>query len=137
MTILISVNNPQSNALEECINQVIYNMIVTKDITSKVYDYIETWWETLVSEAWEIRASYHHTLGSTPGQDVFGRDILLNLTSMIDWCVVTARKQRQVNIDNVRKYSRQVRHGYAIGDIVYVENTGIYLKLDYDKKVPY
>ena len=34
---------PQSNAMLECIHQVIYNMFVTKDIDRKVYDYIDTW----------------------------------------------------------------------------------------------
>ena len=63
--------------------------------------------------------------------------MLFNITSIIDWSVVTTRKQRQVNIDNVRENSRQVKHEYTIGNLVYVENTGIYSKLDYKKKGPY
>ena len=46
-------------------------------------------------------------------------------------------KQRQVDIDNVQENARQVTHGYAIGDQVYVEITGIHKKLDYNKKEPY
>ena len=33
--------------------------------------------------------------------------------------------------------SRLVRHKNAIGDIVYVEKTGVYQKLDFKKEVPY
>ena len=40
---------------------------------------------------------------ATTGQDVFGRDMLFNLASVVDWRVVTAAKKRQVDIDNVRK----------------------------------
>ena len=60
-----------------------------------------------------------------PGQDVFGRYMLFNLESFIDWWFVTTAEQRQLDIDNVRENAKQVRHDYAIGDQVYVEMTGI------------
>ena len=53
---------------------------------------------------------------STPVQAVFGRNILFSLASAIDWIVVTAVKQRQLDIDNVRENAKQVTHNYAIGD---------------------
>ena len=74
---------------------------------------------------------------ATPGQAVFGRDMLFNLASVVDWRVVTAAKQRQVDIDNVRENSKQVTHDYAIGDQFYVEMTGIYRKLDYREQGKY
>ena len=83
--VLTSINNPQANAPVERVNQVILNMLVTKDLDKKVFDYIDPWYETLASIAWAIRASYYHTILSTPGQAVFGRDILFNLASVIDW----------------------------------------------------
>ena len=55
---------------------------------------------------------------SAPGQDVFGRDMLFNLASVVDWRVSTAAKQHQIDIDNVREKSKRVRHDYAIGDCV-------------------
>ena len=62
---------------------------------------------------------------ATPGQATFGRDMLSNLTSVIDWRVVIAAKQRQVDIDNVIGNSKWVTHDYAIGDQVYVNMTSI------------
>ena len=73
----------------------------------------------------------------TPGQAVFGRDILFNLASVVDWQVVTAVKQRQVDTDNVIENAKQVTNDYAIGDQVYVEMTGIYHRPDYRKQGPY
>ena len=72
----------------------------------------------------------------TLGQSVFGRDIFFNLVSVVDWWVVTAAKQRQVDLDNVRENAWRVTHDYAIDNKVYVEMTGIYHILDYRKKEP-
>ena len=77
-------------------------MLVTKDLANKIFDYIYPWGETLASIAWDIRASYHHTIQATPGQYVFGRDMILNIASAVDWRVITAGKQQQVDIDNVQ-----------------------------------
>ena len=73
---------------------------------------------------------------ATPVQDVFVRDMLFNLASVIDWQVLTSAKQRQVDIDNVRENARRVMHDYAIGNRVYVEMTGIYRKLGYKLQRP-
>ena len=64
--------------------QVILNMIVTKDLYNKVFDHIDPWGETLAYISWAIRASYHHTIMDTPCQDVFGRDMIFNLASVVD-----------------------------------------------------
>ena len=74
---------------------------------------------------------------ATPGQAVFFWDMLFNLVSFVDWRVVTAANQHQVEIDNVRENAKQVTHDYTIGDQVYVEMTEIYRKLDYRKQGPY
>ena len=63
--------------------------------------------------------------------------MLFNLASVVDWRVVTAVKQRQVYIDNVRENAKRVTHDYAICNPVYVEMTGIYRKIDYKKQGPY
>ena len=74
---------------------------------------------------------------ATPGQVVFGRDMLFTLATVIDWRFVTAVKQLQGDIDNVKENAKPVTHDYDIGDQVYLEMTGIYRKLDYRKKGPY
>ena len=112
-------------------------MLVTKDLDNKVFEYIDPLGETLAYIACSIRASYHHNITATPGQAFFGRDVLFNLESAVDWRVVTAAKQRQADIDNVRENAKQVTHDYAIGDRVYVEMIGIYRKHDYKKQGPY
>ena len=127
--VLNSVKKPQANAPVEQVHQVILNMLVTKDLDNKVFDYIDPWGKTLAYIEWEIRASYHCNIMAIPGQAVFDRDMLFNLTSVVYWLVVTAAKQCQLDIDNIRGNAKQVTHDYAIGDHVYVEMTGIYRKI--------
>ena len=85
-------------------------MRVTNDIDNKVFDYIYPWGENLASIAWSKRASYHCNIMATPGQAVFGRDMLLNLASIVDWQVVTTVNQCQVDIDNVRENAKRFMH---------------------------
>ena len=125
-----------ANSPAEKFHQVIFNMLVTKDIYNKVFDYIDPWGKTLVPIAWEIRDYYHCTIGTTPEKYVFGRDMIFNLTSVVDCRVITAKKQCQFEIDNICKNAKQFRFDYAVGYIVYVGITCIYQKLD-NKKVTY
>ena len=110
--VLTSVKNPQANTLVERLHQVILNMLSTKDLDNKVFNYIYPRGETLSSIAWAIRASYHHTIMTTPGQAVFGRDMLFKLASVVDWLFSTAVKQSQVDIVSFRENARRVMHDY-------------------------
>ena len=112
-------------------------MLVTKDLDNKVFDYIDLLGETLSFISQAIRDSYHRTIMGTPCQVVFGRDMLFNLASVLDQKAETASKNRQVDIYNFRENSKQVTHEQEIGDQVYVEMTGIYHKIDYNKQEPY
>ena len=118
--VLTSIKNPQANAPVERVHQVILNILVTKDLDGNVFYRIYPWGETLAYISWAIRTSYHHTIMGTPGQAVFARCMLFNLASVVDWRVVTAAKQRQVEIGNVRENARRVTHDYAVDNLVYV-----------------
>ena len=58
---------------------------------------------------------------ATPGQYVFGIEILFKLTSVVDWIFSTTEKQLQVDIDNVIENARRVTYDYLIGNRVYIE----------------
>ena len=100
--ILTTIKNPQANSPVERVHQVILNILVTKDLDKKVFDHIDPSGENLTSIEWSIRAYYHCTIMTTPGQAVFVRDMIFNLASVVDWRVITAVKQQQVDIYNVQ-----------------------------------
>ena len=68
----------------ERVHQVILNMLVTKYIDKKVFEYIYPLGETLSYIAWEIRDFYNLTIKATPVQAVFDRYMIFNLTNVID-----------------------------------------------------
>ena len=76
-------------------------------------------------------ASYCHTIQDTPGQSIFCRNIIFNIA------FITAGKQQQVEIENVQENYRQSTREYTIGNLLYVEITGLYRELDYKKQGPY
>ena len=63
--------------------------------------------------------------------------MVFNLSTVVDWKAITARKQAQVDRDNLRENANRVSHDYAIGDQVYVKIDGIKRKLDNKKRGPY
>ena len=72
-----------------------------------------------------------------PGKYVFRKYMIFNLASVVDWRVITTKKQRHVNIDNARENAKKVNHDYTVGNLVYAEMTGINRKLGYYKYGPY
>ena len=82
--VLTTTKNPQANAPVEQVHQVILNMLFSKDISNKVFDYIDPWGDNLASLSWWIRASYHITIQGTLFLSLFGRDIIYNLASGVD-----------------------------------------------------
>ena len=76
------------------------NILATKYLDKKIFDYIYPWAEKLVYIAWEIRAAYHRPIEATSGKSFFGRYMIFNLMSVIEWLVITSKKQQQVEIDN-------------------------------------
>jgi hypothetical protein len=134
---LTSVENPQANSPVERVHQVIQSMLATKDLESQTYDFIDPWGEILSSVAWAIRASYHSTLKATPGQLVFGQDMIFNLNKVVDWQLMEKQKQDQIIRDNIRENLKRVDYDYQVGDKVMKIKKGIFRKLSRKKTGPY
>ena len=132
-----SVKNPQSNAILERIHQVTGNMLKTMDLVNIEFDAIDPWTSILTSIAYAVRCSFHSTLKATPGQLVFGRDMLLDLKFEPNYTQTWAQKQQRINYDNIRENSKRVTYDYKVGNYVYVLRDGNYRKLEGDKQGPY
>ena len=66
-------------------HQVIFNMLVTKDIDNKLFDYIDPRGETLTYIAWDIWAYYHSNSEAKIGQYFFGKVMILKIMAVVDW----------------------------------------------------
>ena len=112
-------------------------MLKTKDLVNVEFDELDMWNPILASIAYAIRCSHHSTLKATPGQLVFGRDMLLDLKFEPNYNEMWAKKEKRINYDNVRENSKRAYHDYKVNEYVYIIRDGQYRKLEGDKQGPF
>jgi hypothetical protein len=74
----------------------------TAHIDGKEMDEKDPWGPFIVSSAFAIYNTFRTTLKSTPGQLVFGRDMVLPKQFMADWGVIEQHRQREMGHTNRR-----------------------------------
>ncbi len=84
----ITVRNPQANAMVERIHQTIANIIRTFELEENYFNEKDPWKGILSATAFAVRSTYHTTLQQTPGQLVFGRDMIFNIQHKANWKLI-------------------------------------------------
>ena len=102
---LITTANPQANAVVERIHQVIGNMIRTMGLEEM---YLlpppsDPFAGVIAAIGYAIRSTWHTTLRATPGQIMFGRDMVLNIRHIADWHAMSQRRQLVASNNNQRR----------------------------------
>ena len=90
----------QANAIIERVHQTIGNMIHTFNLEENFLDGNDPWSGILSATAFAVRSTYHTTLRATPGQLVFGRDMILNIQHIANWKAIQDHKQMIINKNN-------------------------------------
>ena len=72
-----TAHDPQANSIVERIHQVLNDMLRTMELEEREIDPSKPFDEALNAAPYAIRCTYHTTLQATPGQLVFGRDMIL------------------------------------------------------------
>jgi hypothetical protein len=114
----ISARNPQANAIVERVHQVLGNIIRTFELEDHYLDQDDPWAGLFAATAFAVRSTYHTTLQKTPGQLVFGRDMIFNIQHTANWEYIRQRKQALIHKNNQRENSTRIPHTYTIGDQV-------------------
>jgi hypothetical protein len=114
----ITTRNPQANAILERVHQVLGNIIRTFELEDNYLDQDDPWAGIFSAAAFAVRATYHTTLQKSPGQLVFGRDMIFNIQHTANWEYIRQRKQALIHKNNQRENSKRIPHVYAIGDQV-------------------
>ena len=91
----------------------------------------------VAAASWAIRSSYHSTLKATPGQLVFGRDMLLNIKFKAGWAGICLRKQDLIEKGAARENKSRIQHDYKIGDKVLYTKPGIIPKMEKPRTGPF
>ena len=120
---VISTRNPQANAIVERAHQTLGNLIRSFEVQDDPYiDENDPWSGILAATAFALRSTYHTTLQASPGQLVFGRDMILNIQHQADWTAIKKRKQLLIHKNNQIENSKRIPHTYCVGDLVMLEN---------------
>ncbi len=82
-------------------------MLKMKDLQSHIFDSIDPWGSILASIAYAVHCSYRSTLKGTPGQLIFGHDMLLNIKFHPNFKQVWKEKQDHIVKYNARENSKR------------------------------
>jgi hypothetical protein len=86
--------------------------------------------------AWAVCSTYHTTLQSTPGQLVFGRDMIWDTAHGADWQCIKQRKQIFLNKNNIRENEKRIDYNYAVGESIMKIKAGT-LKMEQPREGPF
>jgi len=72
------------------------------------------WKGILSATAFAVRSTYHTTLKHTPGQLVFGQDMILPIKHIANWEYIHQNKQRLIDKNSKAENAERKDHTYKI-----------------------
>eukprot|EP00957_Ditylum_brightwellii_P183205 13954849-Ditylum_brightwellii.AAC.1 len=76
-----------------------------------------------------MHSAYHTVLGTTPGQLVYGRDMLHDVKHVTNWELSRLHKQTIIDYFAARENANGISHDYTVGDKVLINKDDIAQKL--------
>ena len=131
-----TIKNPAANMVER-VHQTLGNLLRVYELEEYEFPRGDPWSNILASAAWAIRSTFHTTLGATPGQLVYGRDMLFDLAFKANWKEIKERKRSRIEDSNQRENAKRIRHTYKVGDLVSKDRNQIQPKLHRPRDGPY
>jgi hypothetical protein len=129
--------NPQANGIVERVHLVLADALRTFELQERELDINDPWSAFLASAAFAIRSTFHTTLGASPGQLVFGRDMLLPIKFKANWAEIKARRQDEIRRNNERENKGRKSYDYKVGDQILLTDTRKRSKLAPPREGPY
>ena len=112
-------------------------MLHTKNLAELDFDLEDTWDTVLASVAYAIRSTHHSTLGASPAQIVFSRDMVIPMQYVAEWDIIHKRKQLKIDAANTRENKKRVEWDYKISYLVLISDNDIRRKLDCPTNGPF
>ena len=116
-----SRTNPQTNSILERAHQVLGNQIRAMELSHHNVDLDDPWSGVLAAVAFAIRSTYHTTLQATPGQLVFGRDMIMPTTYVADWQRIRLNKLKRMRTNLENENKKRVKYTYKVGDNIKIK----------------
>jgi hypothetical protein len=131
-----SKRKPRSNAILERTHQTIGKMLRAFEAENQPMDKSDPWSGILSAAAWAVRSACHAALQSTPGQSVFGQDMIWDMAHVADWQRVKQCEQTLIDKNNKRENTERVNHDCAVGNSILKIEAGT-LTMEQPRKGPF
>ena len=113
-----TVKNPTANALVERANLSIGDQLRIRKFN------IEHWEEDAVhmlqAVAWALNTTTPSNMPYSPGQLVFGMDMIFRQKVKIDWAIIKKERRRQTVANNRKENKTRLEYEYKVGDMVLI-----------------
>ena len=106
--------------------QVLGNLVRKFNISKTYVDKYDPWMVILAASELAILSTKNKLKGYSPGQLLFGRDMIIPIKHKADWELIRQQYQTQINKDNIHKNSKRVDHNYKVDDKVILNNNSAY-----------
>ena len=105
-------------------------MLRTFELTNYKFDPNDHWSDLLASVSWAMHSTYHTVLQATPGQLVFGCDMLLNLRCDAKWDALKKHCQTLINSRCKTENCPRIDCDWKVGDEALIKLSNINRKLN-------
>jgi hypothetical protein len=114
------------------------NSLRTAEIDGREIDEKDPWGPFLASDVYAIRSTFHTTLKATPGQLVFGRDMVLPIKFIAYWGAIEQQRQKEMGRNNRIENASRISHDYKVGDKILLKKRCKHLrKLEAPRTAPH
>ena len=109
---------------------MLANLCHTFELEDNCMDETDPWADILLAAAFVMRSTMHTTLNATPGQLVFGCDMIMNLKCEADWQAIRQCKQSVTDKTYLKESSKRIPHMHGVGDKFLLEKDANECKLN-------
>jgi hypothetical protein len=93
-------------------------MLRAFEVENQPTDESDPWSGILSAVAWAVCSTCHTASQSTPGQLVFGRDMIWDTAHVADWRHVKQHKQTFIDKNNERENAKRIDYDHAVGNSI-------------------
>ncbi len=120
-----SITNPTANAILERIHAVFTNMLHTAELVMAKLKNTSGIDVFLSDATWAIHSTHHTVLKASPGEAIFGQDMLFNIPLIAVWKKIGEHRQWPTDHDVARENKGRINYDYKVGQKVLVPKDGI------------
>ena len=96
------------------------------DIKETYVNEDDPWLIILAVSSFAIISTTSRLKGYSPGQLLFGSDMIIPIKHNVDWEVIHQQKDTPINKDNIHENNKRADHYYKSGDKVMLTNNSVY-----------